>query len=194
MYQAKVARKTLCLGACIGLLVATFSACSTVKVWQDYDPDVDLSALRAYKWLENEPPNTGDPRVDNELLWSRIRVAIDKKLATQGFVSNDTAPDFIVSYHVGIDQKIRVDSFYTTYPGYGRRGYGRGRGGYGREEIRVTEYDEGSLVIDFLRPESGEILWRGVGTSRLREVKTPEEREAVIQEVVDKVLGQLATS
>lgn len=175
----------------IALLFAiALAACSGIKVSTDYDPDFDFETLETYRWAPDFEPTKGPPGVNNDLVHNRIRSAIESQLTARGFrAQTDPTPDFWVAYHIGIERKIQVDTMYHRHAGWGRRSY-RHRG-YGRSSTYVSEYAKGTLLIDFLRPGSGELIWRGSGTSRLREQKTPEQRTKAIDEVVAEILGQL---
>jgi hypothetical protein len=54
----------------------------------------------------------------------------------------------------------------------------------------VDTYDVGTLLIDFISPQSNNVIWRGSGQSRIQELKTPEERQERIQDAVDRILKQ----
>jgi len=173
----------------LGLAVA-LAACSSIKVNSDYDPAVDFEALHTYRWAPDFEPAGPTPGVDDDLLYKRIHAAIDFHLKALGFREQTyPEPDVWVAYHVGIDRKIEVDTMYHDHAGWGRRGYGYG--GYGYADTVVREYDEGTLLIDLLRPGSGELIWRGSGRTRLKELKTPAERTQAVNEIVGKILGQL---
>jgi hypothetical protein len=114
---------------------------------------------------------------------ARIRGAIDAQLAERGLrgVGADEA-DFLVAYHVLVERRLDVQTLYRSY---GRAGWGGG----GYSDTVVRDYEEGSLLIDFLRPGTGALLWRGSAQARLRERRTPEARDAYAQEVVGKILA-----
>ena len=54
----------------------------------------------------------------------------------------------------------------------------------------VTQYDEGTLVIDFVDMAKQELVWRGVGTGALDETPTVEQRTENINNAVTKILEQ----
>ena len=177
-------------GALALCFAVSFTACATIKVSQDYDPDFDFGTVNTYRWAPDFVPSGGPPEVDNDLVHNRIRGSIETQLSARGFrEQNDPTPDVWVAYHIGIDRKIEVDTIYHSNAGWGRRGYGYG--GYGGSSTYVREYAEGTLLIDLLRPGSGDLIWRGSGSARIRERRTPEERTKAIDEVVAKILGQL---
>jgi hypothetical protein len=165
---------------------AALLACSTVNVHYDYDPSVDFSGFHTYAWLpQPESAGPADPRLDNPLLDARIRRSVDSRLAQAGYRKvEEQAPDFQVAYHVGIASKVDVD---TIYHGYGRVGWAGG----GWADTVVREYEEGTLLIDFLDPMDGQLVWRGTGQTRLEQGgdPSPEEREKGVDEVVSKILA-----
>lgn len=171
-------------------LLALAWGCSGIQVSQDYNLSGEFAALETYTWQTDHQPQTGDIRVDNTLLDARIRSAVDQSLSGKGFrkVGEDVA-DFHVAYTYQISNRIESDN--VTY-GFGFGGGGGGRyGGIGIDTAGgVREYDEGLLVIDLLDASTGELLWRGNGTSRVDQHPKPEEAEKRIYQVVEKILSQ----
>jgi hypothetical protein len=166
------------------VLSAMALACSGIRVDSDYDPSADFSQLRTWAWLP-DAGKSGDPRLDNALLDSRIRAAVQSELEAKGYaLATSGTPDFQVAYHVSVEGKLDVDTVY--HGGYGRAGHRRGGWGYG--ETRVRQYDEGTLLIDVLQPGSGALLWRGSGVATVREERTPEKRTKRINAAVKKIL------
>lgn len=169
-------------------LCALTLACSGIAVDHDYDPSADFASLQTWAWLPHAG-KSGDPRLDNALLDSRIRAAVESELAAKGYTrASSGKPDFQVTYHVSVEGKLDVDTVYRDYPrgGYGRVGYRRG--GWGYTETRVREYDEGTLLIDVLHAGSGALLWRGSGVATVQEESTPEKRTKRINAAVKKIL------
>jgi hypothetical protein len=169
--------------ALAALLTLALAGCSSIRIDTDYDPQADFSALRSYAWLAETQPPTGDPRIDNALVDARIRDAIDAQLAERGLEKVDASrADFLVAYHVVVERRLDVQTLYRSY---GRAGWGGG----GYSDTVVRDYEEGMLLIDFLRSETGDLLWRGSAQARLRERRTPEARYAHTQKVVGKILA-----
>jgi hypothetical protein len=169
-------------------LSALTLACSGIRVDHDYDPSANFASLQTWAWLPHAG-RSGDPRLDNALLDSRIRAAVESELAAKGYArASSGKPDFQVTYHLSVEGKLAVDTVYRDYPpgSYGRVGYRRG--GWGYTETRVREYDEGTLLIDVLQAESGALLWRGSGVATVREESTPEKRTKRINTAVEKIL------
>ena len=180
--------------ACLGVLVFSLLGlpwgCSSIRVSQDYDLSRDFSSLRTYAWQSDKQPETGDIRVDNSLLDTRFRSAIDDALAKKGFQKKTQGkPDFYVAYTYQIDSK--VESSNVTF------GFGFGSGGGGaytgmgvNSGGRVSEYDEGLLVIDLMDVATADLLWRGTGTARFDPSTDPEKSVKAINAGVEQILAQ----
>ena len=165
-------------------LLLVLSACSSVQVKSDWDPDANFAGLRTWTWQGATPALTGNPRLDDPLVHKRIQSAIRAGLERRGYrFLAEGKPDFEVAYHVAIEQKLDAQTIYTGYGPY------RGWGMAGAHTV-VDSYDLGTLMIDFITPTTNSVIWRGTAQSRIQELKTPQEREQRIQEVVDEVLDK----
>jgi hypothetical protein len=174
----------------LALLALTFGlACSNLRLSSDWDVDVDFSKIQTYAWIGQtsgvqgiEPPNS--------LLDKRIRKAVHDTLIRKGFREVDRAEaDVVVSYHLGIEKKLDVRTLERGY-GYAYRGAGRYRGYGGYSDTYVTQYDEGTLLLDLVEPKKMQIVWRGSAQSRISEGTSPGERQQRVREVIDKILEQ----
>lgn len=168
----------------LALLLALGVACSSVRVSVDYDPETDFSPYRTYAWFGVSQRPTGDYRVDNPLLDSRIHSAIDRELAARGYqLVEDRTPDLLVAYQLAINEKLDVYTIDRTY--IGRYGYV-----VSVPETRVSQYDEGTLVIDIADARQKKLVWRGVGSGRVEQYPTPEETTRKVDETVAQILSR----
>lgn len=176
--------------ALVCVLLLGLSACRSIRVRSDWDESIAFDGLQRYAWLE--PPVTAgaDPFADNSLLRKRVRTEIEKNLTARGFASveNPADADFLVTYGVVLDEKLRVNGGMTTYGGYG--GYGRWPIGMGASvgAPDVRNYQDSTLIIDFLNPASKDLVWRGwaSGLLQTRDRDTgPGRFEAGIKAVLD---------
>jgi len=175
-----------------GFIVVFMAGCATVSVDSDYASNTDFSNLKTYSWLQAAQPAAGDARIDNALTDSRIRNAVDQSLLAKGFVKLQTGtPDFLVAYQAAIEAKTDVTtinrpSSFGMMGGYSSSAYFA----YSNNETFVTEYDEGSLLIDIVNPKTKELMWRGSGKATVLENAKPEKREKRISEGVAKILAE----
>ena len=177
----------------LGLLI---SGCATVAVNSDYDNAADFSKLKTYQWAAEAQERTGDPRIDNSLTDSRIRRAVDSALGGRGFLKVDSGnPDFLVGYQAAIKKELSVQTVDMPYYTPSTRDLATGHyygtnWAHGGAQTFVNEYEEGTLYLDIVNPQTKKIMWRGIGKATVLEDAKPEKREARINEGVKKILSQ----
>ena len=189
-------RTPLRLAATLVAVCVLAVGCSNIKVQSDYDPAIDFSRYGAYAWIPEPAAADGeDPRIaGDDLLRQRIERAVDAGLSAKGMRRVDAAGDasLLVTEHVSVEQKLRVN---TTHYGYGYGGWGYyGYGGPAYSDTRVDQYEQGTLILDFIDPGTKSLVWRGMAKKRLREAQTPEEREREVQRVVAAILEKYPPS
>lgn len=177
----------------LALLVLALSACSSVPVSTDYNTGYAFDNAARYAWLERK--GISDPRVDNDLVEARVRRAVDDQLRSRGLTkaaSVDEA-DVLVTYFIGQEEKIDIRTFrsrFGYYPCWHCYGpYGGPGWGYDND-VWVTEYTQGTLVIDLIDAKTRKLVWHGVAERRVPAFKTPQERDAYIRETVSAILEQ----
>jgi len=152
-----------------------------IDVRADYDTSADFSRLRTYAWLQQPSSAPRDPRINNDLLDSRVHSAVNDELHAKGYTENAESPDFRVAYHVVLKEKIAAAAFPTYY------GYGLGRWP-GPADVQVATYEEGTLLLDVVDGKTNELLWRGAASTRIDPDRTPQERTALIRTAVERML------
>jgi Domain of unknown function (DUF4136) len=151
--------------------------CSTISVMQDYDPEYDFSKLKTFGFL----PIPEDAGID-QLNANRFGDAIKNEMTAKGYTVSEKA-DFGVAILFGKQTKTNITSYGYGYgPYWGRYG--------GTTNIDVSQYDEGTLVIDVIDMTKKELVWRGTGTGALTPNATVEERTANINNAVAQILAQ----
>lgn len=95
------------------LLIAALTACSAMSISSDYDPSANFSGFRTYGWMAVPQKSIEDPRIDNRLLDSRIRLAVERQLTTKGFEKQSSGtPDFWIHYQAVLKSKLDVNHRY----------------------------------------------------------------------------------
>ena len=138
-------------------LTASLAGCTSFPVETDYDPEIDF-----------------------------VRRAVDAALAAKGYrKTDDGSADFEVTYHVGVERQVDVQTYVDSYP----RGY-RWYSGPTQAYTTVREYDVGSLVLDIVSPSEKQLIWRGATQARINDAGTPEQREKRARAAVDAILAK----
>ncbi len=161
----------------------SLAGCSGMSIRSDFNPQADFSRYSTYAWLP--APQTGDPRVDNAILESRIKTAVDETLSAKGYrqVAADQAT-FLVGYHLSIEGRMDATTV-NSYYGYG---WGPWYYGPGYQNTQVRYYDQGTLLIDIVDAQAKELAWRGTAEAEVRSEMTPEKRQQRVNEAVTKIL------
>jgi len=174
--------------AVLGMRLAALG-CSRVSVLSDYDPAADFTSLHTYAWYAAEQPKTGDIRLDNPLLDTHIRSAVENALNAKGYIKADENPDFQLIYHAAVTKEIAVTKTATlVYPtGYGWHYVGTP---VWVERAVPYAYEKGSLILDIIDAKNERLTWRGSIQAELDKTATPQMRAARIETAVKDMLAQ----
>ncbi len=164
-------------------LIASCSSSSKVKY--DYDPEVNFASLKTFDWMKQPASSGGGVKAAlarNTLLDKRIKNAVNRELAVKGLKQDSSNPDFVIAYHVGVEDKINIQDWGYSYAVRGRYWGVRTR------DVQVHQYKEGTLILDFVDAKTKELLWRATGSGVAKENPTPAEVEKSINKAIAKFL------
>jgi len=156
---------------------ALLATCVPMTVQHDYDPDVDFSRYRTFTWMPvPENAETVKTNLSGPFLEKRIRKSVVEGLAEKGYARTDDGPDFLVAYYLNYKRKTDVNV------------YAHGYGYWGPRTLDVNEYKEGTLILDFVDPDTQELIWRGWSISALQSGHSPREEQEIINMAVRQIL------
>lgn len=164
-------------------VTALLACAASVRVSQDYDPAFSFADLQTYGWIQESSMARDKSGVRYPLVESRIQDAVDRELAAKGYRKADAdQADFLVAFHAAAQEKLDV---FTTYDYYG---YGW-RGGFVAPRTTVTQYTEGTLILDIIDRALEQLIWRGIGTQMVSSDQDPEKLTERINEGVRAILA-----
>ena len=162
-------------------LLAAVVGCSTVyDVQTDYDTKTDFTNLRTYNWLP--VPDKAD--IDS-LDVIRVQKAVNAEMQAKGLRLTSDNPDFLIAEHLGKKDKVSVRNWgydYGPYAGYWGGAWGPSGG------VSTYQFEEGSLILDFVDAQTKKMIWRGSAKAEVNDARTPEKRDELITEAVQKIL------
>ncbi|MDR7090098.1 DUF4136 domain-containing protein [Cellvibrio fibrivorans] len=176
----------------VALSALVFAGCTTQpRVETDHQADFDFSSLKTFDVAETKQ-DTKDSILVSPFTLSHIHSALEGELGKRyQNAATGAKPDFIVSYHVVIEEKIDPRSYDDLY-GFGYYGrpyrypspffHGPGTG------LRV--YNQGSLIIDVVDAKTEKPIWRGVSEKRLSRSMAPQQQREVLSRAVTEVIAQ----
>lgn len=166
------------------LLLFVLAACSSVKVYSDFDKNVDFSPYKTYAFHKR-----GIDKVQiSELDKKRILRAIDTEMAKKGMTKSEN-PDLLISFQTKERERLDVSQFNAGW-GYGW-GWGWNPYFWGGQNY-VSSSTEGTLFIDLIDAKKKELIWQGEGVGYLTETRSQKEKQ--INEFVAKILAQYPPS
>jgi len=160
-------------------IILTISCSPIYGVSYDYKRNVDFTHQMAYDWL----PVPQEANI-NSLDLARIKSAVNSELEAKGLKMTPHNPDFLIAEHLGIKDKVIIENWGYYDDPY--LNYWRGSRGYGG--LTAYQYEEGIIILDFVDPESKNLIWRGAAKGVLSGATTPEKRDKLIKEAIQKIL------
>ena len=165
--------------------LALLAACSPLSVNYDYDNTADFSKYKSFAWMAKPsslPSNPASSPQNSDLLDRRIRASVEAELKARGLNEDAAAPNLLVVYHLGVQDKLQVTDYGYTYSPYYWGGGGR--------QIDVYQYQEGSLIIDLVDAETKNLVWRGSGSKVIENTQmSPEQMQAKVAEIVGSIMA-----
>ena len=177
------------------LAVAVLCGCTSMHVSSDYDAGVNFAALHSYDWLPSPNIKSGDPKIQyGSLTEALVKTLVEEQLARKDYVRDAGQPDFLVTYHVAVEDKVSVtyiNELYGYGPGWGT-GYRRNirHHGYPGTVAMVSEYQQGTLLLDVVKADNKQLIWRGTATDEVYPELDQDTRERRLRKAVQKILAQ----
>lgn len=157
----------------VGALILVAAGCGAT-IRSTTASNADLTRYKTYSFSK-PPAKAGQPE---SIVDQTIDSSLKEDLAAKGLTeaTPDQNPDFLVAHHVKTQEKMDVEEvdygFYGGWPG----------------GADVTEYVEGTLIVDFIDPKTKQVFWRGTATSVVNHPESPDipKLEKVVGQVVDR--------
>jgi len=159
-----------------GALLLIVNCASTTNLGKDEAlPGVDISRFGTYDWIEEARHDSEEAERLLErfpLIDEIVTNTVDSLLQAKGYMKSSSNPDFRVTYLLAVEDR----QVWT------------------RNQRRVREFREGSLILDFIDPATDKIIWSGTEEDLVEEERTPRQRRGVIERGLQRILEGLPAS
>jgi hypothetical protein len=153
--------------------LAVLAGCSTDATKYQYESKADFSNLKTFDWFE--VPQEAQV---NQLFVTDIKNTVNGILAAKGKKKVSETPDFLIA--LNFRKQLKEEDWSISDARYGSyRAY--------RESLPKI-YEEGTMILDFVDPETKELLWRGSATDAIKSALDPEQQRQRIKDIVAKIL------
>jgi hypothetical protein len=179
---------------CLILSLLSMSGCATKpRVSTDYEPSYNFAALKTFSIKETKADIREDLLI-SPFTYSHIAAQLNSELAKRyQVVSGEAVPDFYVSYHLVMEEKLDPRAYDDLY-GFGMwgRGYRYPTPYFYNPAFRtgLSVYNQGNLIIDMVDAKTQQPIWRGVSEKRLSRSLTPQEQRQILTSAVLEVMAQ----
>ena len=165
----------------IGVTIMGLAACATKppEPVVDYAPDYDFGQSKTIGFYALSGEVTGNSPNDlTDFQRDRIDDALKSALQQKGFtfVSKTSEADLLLTWHLNMVDKTDVKTYNTSsygvsagYSRYNRYAMYNCYNCMNQTDVRVTEYTQGTFIIDMIDPERNASIWRSVTQSKLKE-------------------------
>ena len=161
------------------LCLVMLTSCSSVRVVSDYDTKVDFTSYKTFAFYKKGIDKASVSDLDKK----RIMRAVEAELLAKGF-SKSANPDILVSIFTKSREQVNVSD---NNIGIGW-GWGYNPWFYGRTNININQYTEGTLFIDFIDKKTNELIWQGIGSGAMK-MSNIEKKEERINEFVYEIIS-----
>ena len=167
---------------CIVVLILGLTVgCAPLVVDYDYDTTYDFTKLKTYDWSPSPPGNAME-----DLAEKRFKQAVNTQLGTKGYSQATGSPDFLIAMQ-GVKKTVNAGSVGVgASVGVPVGGRGSMSVGVGKSKQQVKQ--EGTLTLNFIDARTQALIWQGSASAELKEKNSPEEQQAMINQVIAEML------
>jgi hypothetical protein len=164
----------------------TAAACTpSVDVRTQTAPDASIEGRQTF-WILPVPARrvdaasaaSDDPMLANSITNRALINDLTRAFEGRGYAVNATNPDFTVAYYASTREKLDLNTW----------NYGYSWRRWPRQYVDVTQYTEGTVIVDVIDPASKELLWRGQGVSAVS--SDPAKYASELNKTVTAILSK----
>ncbi|MDT4290343.1 DUF4136 domain-containing protein [Methylomonas sp. MO1] len=149
-----------------------------MSVKTDYDQSIAFAQYRSYTLVLNDESIGLSPSSETALTET-----LRNRLAARGVVEARENGDLHIVRHIATKDKLSISQSSAGGPyRYGRYGAWAG----GPQYTEVSQYTEGTLILDFVDSKTRKLVFRGIATGT---VGDPKSNAAKIKEAVEKIVA-----
>ena len=158
-------------------LAACVASCAPLRVNSYAAPAGDMRAYTTYAWDAADLGMTGDPRLDNNRIFTnRVQQAADAEMRFRGYEKRTRGTaDMTLHVHARVEQQIDSALLDVDRPCQ-------------QPECRSYVYDQGTLLLDVVDTRSQALIWRGWAERSLDGVV---DNQDVMDQVIDRAVSAI---
>lgn len=176
--------------AATAVTCALIAGCTAgIEVRTMTSPDASLTTLHSFRMLPGPARRDGrpasgedDPMINNSIANRALRERITSAFMNRGYVLDERNADFGVAFYATAREKLDVGVWDYGYP------FPQGWPYHPPLGQNVTQYTEGTIVIDVVELGTRQLLWRGSARAELSD--DPGENVTQLARVAEAVVAR----
>jgi hypothetical protein len=162
------------------LLVVGTVAAAKMKAHVGYDKNTDFSEIKTFAYIDTIETSVMDSAPP---VHEMIKLLIIKQLQDGGmtWVEEDENPDVCVTYHTNEQEAMKMNVTLYKY----HYSYGWFWSPYWGSGMDVSVFSQGTLVVDVWRPDTEDLIWRGIAVGVVANDPTPKKAQKTIEKALD---------
>lgn len=142
------------------ILLVIFGTSCSKKIQIEREPNVPIEYYKTYSWNSLNTTNAVHPFYKSYELNLAIVREIDRQFAQIGLNRNAVNPDFLVDYHIFVEEQKYQNEFCPTGFYRGERYLPDLPNNMYCENPEIVSYDDGTLIIDIVDAHTNQLVWR----------------------------------
>ena len=167
----------------LAVLILALGACHNVEVRTIAAPGAPLTGRTTFRILpapvaSGPALGTIDPMLENSITYQAIREELRTAFESRGYRYSPQAADLDVAYYATAAPVLDLRTF----------NYGYDWRGFPRQAIDVYQYEQGTVIVDVIDPETRHLLWRGEGKAAVSTdpARYAEQLRKAVHEIVKR--------
>jgi hypothetical protein len=167
------------------LAIVATSPAFAVKVYVDFDKDVDFGTYRTFAFDSDHERTLMNY---SPLMHERVLELIRQRLLDAGLEETAENPDLYVTYQVSVREEMQLETVnmgYSYGPGWGYHPYYAWHGSMGTSSTRAYKYEVGTLLLDIWQADGEKLVWRASAEDTVS--KNPEKGIKKVEKALHKM-------
>jgi len=137
----------------------------------------ELTEIKTWNFVPTQYVPTGNPQLDDPANLQRLEDLIASELSKRGIERSREAPDFVITYEIGVKTKYDDPDWVNAY-----------NTEFMHQSDVQTDWQAGNLTIIFFSASTGQAIWAGWGEGELDPTVNKQQARDNLGKVVARIL------
>jgi hypothetical protein len=166
----------------LGMVVLALMACSQkgldtrIEFGSRVGAGAELATVKTWNFVPQQNVPTGNPTLDDPANLQRLEDAVASELSTRGMERSMDAPDFVITYQIGVKTKYDDPDWINAYQ----------TEQFHHSDVQ-TDWQAGNLTIIFFSAATGQAMWAGWGQGELDPTVNQQQARSNLRKVVQRI-------